>query len=56
LPATEHESLEYKIMNDGRGDEVLARANACAIAGAAYMAAVAKFPNRNIALRHGAGH
>jgi hypothetical protein len=51
----EHESLEYKIvMADGADSEVLARAASLDIAAAAYMAAVAKHPLRNIALRQGA--
>jgi hypothetical protein len=51
----EHESLEYKIvMDDGAGSEVLARLAALDIAGPAFIAAVVKYPKRNIALRQGA--
>jgi hypothetical protein len=47
--------LEYKIvMADGADSEVLAHAASLDIAAAAYMAAVAKHPLRNIALRQGA--
>jgi hypothetical protein len=51
----EHESLELKIvMDDGADTEVLARIASLDIASAAYIAAVAKYPNRNVYLRHGA--
>jgi hypothetical protein len=51
----EHESLAYMItMADGADSEVLARAASLDIAAAAYMAAVAKHPLRNIALHQGA--
>jgi hypothetical protein len=48
----EHESLEYKIVMDG--SEVLARLSHLDIAGPAYRAAVLKYPQRNVQLRHGA--
>jgi hypothetical protein len=51
----EHERLEFKIvMADGADSEILARAAALDIAGSAYMASIAKYPKRNIQLRHGA--
>jgi hypothetical protein len=51
----EHESLEFKIvMDDGKDAEVLARLAALDIASAAYMAAIAKYPQRNVYLRQGA--
>jgi hypothetical protein len=51
----EHESLEFKVVIDaGKDTEVLARVAHLGVASAAYMATVAKFPNRNIQLRHGA--
>jgi hypothetical protein len=51
----EQESLNFKVvMADGADSEVLARAASLDIAAAAYMAAVAKHPLRNIALRQGA--
>jgi hypothetical protein len=51
----ELESLEYKIvMEDGRDTEVLGRLAHLGMATAAYMAAIALYPKRNIALRHGA--
>ena len=51
----EHESLEYKIvMADGAHSEVLARLAHLDLAGPAYRAAVLKYPNRNVQLRHGA--
>jgi hypothetical protein len=47
-------TLDFKVvMADGADSEVLARAASLDIASAAYMAAVAKYPNRNIALRRG---
>jgi hypothetical protein len=50
----EHESLEYKIvMDDGPDTKVLARLANLDLAGPAYMAAVVKYPNRNVALRQG---
>ena len=50
----EIESLEFKVvMDDGPDTEVLARAASLDIASAAYMAAVARHPNRNVQLRHG---
>jgi hypothetical protein len=53
----EHESLAYMItMADGADSEVLARAASLDIAAAAYMAAVAKHPLRNIAAPGRAGH
>jgi hypothetical protein len=51
----ERESLEYKIVMDDGGDtEALGLLASLDLAGAAYMAAVAKYPDRNIALRQGA--
>jgi len=51
----ERESLEYRIvMEDGRDTEVLGRLANLHMATAAYMAAVARHPKRNIALRRGA--
>jgi hypothetical protein len=51
----EHEKLEYKIvMDDGPDTEVLGRVAHLELGAAAFMAAVAKFPNRNIFLRQGA--
>jgi hypothetical protein len=51
----ELESLEYRIvMEDGRNTEVLGRLAHLGMATAAYMAAIARHPKRNIALRHGA--
>jgi hypothetical protein len=51
----EHESLEFKIvMDDGPDTEVLARLAHLDLAGPAFMAAVFKYPKRNIALRQGA--
>ena len=41
-------------MDDAADTEVLARAASLDIASAAYMAAVLKYPKRNLALRHGA--
>jgi len=53
--AMELESLEYRVvMEDGRDTEVLGRLANLHLATAAYMAAIARFPTRNIALRHGA--
>jgi hypothetical protein len=49
----EHDSLEYKIvMDEGTGSEVLARFAHLGIAGPAYRAAVLKYPQRNVQLRH----
>jgi hypothetical protein len=43
------ESLEYKIvMEDGRDTEVLSRLARLEMATAAYMAAIARYPRRNI--------
>jgi hypothetical protein len=51
----EHESLEFKIVMDDRPNtEVLARLAHLDLAGPAYRAAVLKYPNRNVYLRHGA--
>jgi hypothetical protein len=51
----EHEKLDFKVvMADGANAEILARAASLDIAAAAYMAAVAKYPLRNIALRQAA--
>jgi hypothetical protein len=51
----EIERLEFKVvMDDGLNTEVLARVAHLDLAGPAYRAAVLKYPNRNIALRHGA--
>jgi hypothetical protein len=51
----EHESLIFKIvMEDGPDLEILARVSALDVAGSAYMASIAKYPKRNIQLRHGA--
>jgi hypothetical protein len=51
----EHESLEFKIvMSGGKDTEVLARLSHLDLAGPAFMAAVFKYPNRNVYLRHGA--
>jgi hypothetical protein len=51
----ELESLDYKIvMEDGRDTEVLGRLAHLDMATAAYMAAIVRYPKRNIALRHGA--
>jgi hypothetical protein len=50
----ETERLEYKlVMDDGPDTEVLGQVAHLEIGAAAFMAAVAKFPNRNIQLRHG---
>jgi hypothetical protein len=52
--AMELESLEYKIvMEDGRDTEVLGRLTNLHMATAAYMAAIARHPKRNITLRQG---
>ena len=51
----ELESLEFKVvMDDAPDTEVLARAASLDIGSAAYMAAVLRYPKRNLALRHGA--
>ncbi len=51
----EHEKLEYKVvMDDGSDSEVLGRLRDLEFAGAVYMAAVAKYPKRNVYLRQGA--
>jgi hypothetical protein len=53
----EVERLEFKIVvddSDTPDTEILARAASLDIASAAYMAAVAKYPNRNVHLRRGA--
>jgi hypothetical protein len=51
----EHERLEFKIvMEDGSDLEVLALVSDLDIAGSAYMASIAKYPKRNVQLRHGA--
>jgi hypothetical protein len=51
----EHENLQFKIvMDDGSNTEVLAQLAHLDLAGPAYMAAMLKYPNRNIALRQGA--
>jgi hypothetical protein len=53
----EHERLEFKVVVDDTDSpdiEILTRAASLDIAAAAYMAAVAKHPLRNIALRQGA--
>jgi hypothetical protein len=51
----EHERLEFKIvMEDGSDLEVLARVSALDIASSAYVASIAKYPKRNVQLRHGA--
>jgi hypothetical protein len=53
----ELERLEFKVVVDDTGSpdtEILARAASLDIASATYMAAVARYPNRNIALRRGA--
>jgi hypothetical protein len=51
----EQESLNFKVvMADGADTEILARAASLDIAAAAYMAAVAKHPLRNVQLRQGA--
>jgi hypothetical protein len=50
----EPEKLEYKVvMDDGPDIEVLGRVRDLDFAAAVYMAAVAKYPNRNIQLRQG---
>lgn len=50
----EHEELPYKIvMEDGANIEVLGRLAHLDLASAVFMAAVAKFPARNIDLRQG---
>jgi hypothetical protein len=52
--AMELECLEYKIvMEDGRDTEVLGRLANLHMATAAYMAAIARYPKRNITLRQG---
>jgi hypothetical protein len=54
--AMELESLEYRIvMEDGRDTEVLGGLAHLGMATAAYVAAIARHPKRNIALRHGTG-
>ena len=51
----EHELLAYKIvMDDGPDTEVLGRLASLDIASAAYLEASAKYPLRNVQLRHGA--
>jgi hypothetical protein len=53
----ELERLEFKVVvddTDSPDTEILARAASLDIASAAYMAAVAKYPNRNVQLRQGA--
>jgi hypothetical protein len=51
----ETEKLEYKIvMDDGPDAEVLGRLAHLELASAAYMAAIVKYPLRNIQLRQGA--
>jgi hypothetical protein len=52
--AMELECLEYKIvMEDRRDTEVLGRLANLHMATAAYMAAIARYPKRNITLRQG---
>lgn len=49
-----YEKLEYDVvMDDGPDTEVLGRARDLDFAAAVYMAAVAKYPKRNIQLRQG---
>jgi hypothetical protein len=51
----EHEKLEYKVvMDDGADTVVLARLVDFELSAAAYMAAIAKHPARNVYLRQGA--
>jgi hypothetical protein len=51
----ETEQLEYKLLiDDGPDTEVLGRVAHLELGAAAFMAAVAKFPNRNIYLQRGA--
>jgi hypothetical protein len=53
----ETERLEFKVVaddSDSPDTEVLARAGSLDIASAAYLAAVVKYPKRNIGLRRGA--
>ena len=51
----ELESLEYKIvMENGPDTEVLGRLAHLDMVTAAYMAAIARYPKRNITLRHNA--
>jgi hypothetical protein len=51
----ETEKLQYKIvMDDGTDTEVLGRLADLKLANAAYLAAVVKYPLRNIRLRQGA--
>jgi hypothetical protein len=53
--AMEHEKLEFKIvMDDGPDNKVLARLAHLDLSVAAFMAAVTRFPNRNIDLLDGA--
>jgi hypothetical protein len=48
------ESLEYEVvMDDGAGAEVLGRVAHLDLGAAVYMAAVTKFPDRNIRLQKG---
>ena len=57
MPTMELERLQFKVVvddTDSPDTEILARATSLDIADAAYMAAVAKHPLRNIALRQGA--
>ncbi len=50
----EREKLEYDVVMDAGPDiEVLDRVREFDFGAAVYMAAVAKYPNRNIQLRHG---
>jgi hypothetical protein len=50
----EVEKLEYKVMmDDGSGTEVLGHVRDLDFGAAVYMAAVAKYPNRNIQLHQG---
>jgi hypothetical protein len=55
MAAMEHANLEFRIVTgDGPDTEVLARLAHLDLAGPAYRAAVLKYPNRNVQLRHGA--
>ncbi len=51
----EHEKLEFKIvMDDGQDTEVLGRLAHLDLGAAAFMAAVARYPKKNVYLRQGA--
>ena len=54
MAAMEVEKLEYKVvMNDGPDTELLGRVRDLEFGAALFVAAVTKYPNRNVYLRHG---